>query len=314
MQTPTNHQIPAALAFNSSAALALTLLGPSTSMSQLWSQMRRLAPHMRTLLLTGPPDCGQEAIARLMLDLSPQPRRQFLVLPACEIEERLGCRQGAAAPSLPTELFLFLPDADQLTPDAQASLLQFLRARRSPATAVVAAVPENLKTLVSLGRFSSELAEVLGTVRIAVPALNDRVEDIPMLLNHLISMRCQGKQRSVAQMAEPALRAAMQHDWAGNLRELSEMADEMIRLTGSKSEIALAEWTRALSMHRLPMASPVPARMIRLDTVLQEHIYSVLRACSGNKQKAADVLGVSRSTLYRMLESAARETPLALAS
>ncbi len=312
MQTPTNHQAPAALAFNSSAALALTLLGPSTAMAQLWSQMRRLAPHLRTLLLTGTADCGQEAIARLMLDLSTQPRRQFLVLPACEVEERLEWKEGV--PSLPTELFLFLPDVDQLTPDAQASLLHFLRARRSPATAVVAAVPENLKTLVSLGRFSSELAEVLGTVRIAVPALNDRVEDIPMLLNHLISMRCQGKQRSVAQIAEPVLRAAMQHDWAGNLGELSEMADEMIRLTGSKSEIALAEWTRALSMHRLPKASPIPARMIRLDTVLQEHIYSVLRACSGNKQKAADVLGVSRSTLYRMLESAARETPLALAS
>ena len=303
---------PAAHTFTSSAALALTLLGPSTAIAQLWSQMRRLAPHMRTLLLTGLADCGQEAIARLMLDLSPQPRRQFLVLPSCEVEQRLEWKQTTA--SLPAELFLFLPDADQLTPDAQASLLQFLRTRRTSATTVVAAVSDNLKTLVSLGRFSAELAEVLGAVRIAVPALKERAEDVPMLLNQMISMRCQNKHRSVAQITEPVLRAAMQHDWSGNLRELSETADELIRLTGSRSEIGLAEWTRALNMHRLPKASPVPARMIRLDMVIQEHIYSVLRACSGNKQKAADVLGVSRSTLYRMLELAARETPLALAS
>lgn len=312
MHTPTIHEAPAALALTSSAALALTLLGPSTSMCQLWSQMRRLAPHMRTLLLTGAPDCGQEAIARLMLDLSPQPRRQFLVLPACEVEERLERSQVPA--SLPTEFFLFIPDADQLLPGAQVSLFQFLRTRRNSGTTVVAAMTENLKTLVGLGRFSAELAEVLGAVRIAVPTLKERAEDLPMLLNQMIHMRCQQRQRSVIQVAQPVLRAAMQHDWSGNLRELTEAVDELIRLSGSKMEAGLPEWTRALNAHRLPKAGPIPARMIRLDTVIQEHIYSVLRSCSGNKQQAADVLGVSRSTLYRMLESAALETPLALAS
>ena len=312
MQTSTNHQTPAALAFTSSASLALTLLGPSTSMSQLWSQMRKLAPHLRTLLLTGAPDCGQEAIARLLLDLSAQPRRQFLALPACEVEERLERTQLPA--SLPTELFLFLPDADQLVPEAQASLLQFLRSRRNSGTTVVAAVSENLKTSVGVGRFSAELAEVLGAVRIAVPTLSQRAEDLPMLLNQMVNMRCQSRRKSIPQIGEPVLRAAMQHEWSGNLQELSDTVDELLRLTGSKTEISSSEWTRALSMHRLPKAGPLPARMIRLDTVIQEHIYSVLRACSGNKQKAADVLGVSRSTLYRMLEPAARELPLALAS
>lgn len=312
MHTTTTPPAAASLAFTSSAALALTLLGPSTTMSQLWSQMRRLAPHMRTLLLTGAPDCGQEAVARLMLDLSPQPRRQFLVLPACEVQERLESLQLAT--SLASEIFLFLPDADQLAPDAQEVLLQFLRSRRNSDTAVVAAVSENLKSLVSLGRFSAELAEVLGAVRIAVPTLKERAEDLPMLLSQMVSMRCQSKQRPVTQIAEPVLRAAMQHDWSGNLRELFDTVTELLRLAGSKTEVGMAEWTRALSVHRLPKASLAPARMIRLDLVIQEHLYSVLRACSGNKQKAADVLGVSRSTLYRMLESAARETPLALAS
>ncbi len=302
----------AAHAFHSSAALALTLLGPSASMSQLWSQMRRLAPHLRTLLLTGAPDCGQEAIARLMLDLSSKPRRRFLVLSACEVETHLERIQASAVPS--TELFLFIPEVHQLSTEAQEGLLGLLRSRRGTDTTVVAGSSENLKTLVSLGRFSGELADCLGAVRIAVPALKDRAEDLPMLLSQMISLRCQNEGRPVPQLAAPILRAAVEHPWPGNLRELSETVDEALRLTGVKSEMGLPEWTRALNLGRLPRATPVPARMIRLDTVIQEHIYTVLRACSGNKQKAADVLGVSRSTLYRMLESPARDTPLALAS
>ena len=302
---------PAAHAFTSNAALALTLLGPSTSMAQVWSQMRRLAPHLRTLLLSGAPDCGQEAIARLLLDLSPKPRRPFLVLPACKVEEHLR-RVSTAGPS--TEMFLFVPDVDRLSPEAQEILLATLRIRRGNDTTVIGGSSEDLKTLVSLGRFSGELAECLGAVRIAVPTLRERAEDIPMLLNQMIGMRCQSLQRPMPQIAEPVLRAAMAHTWSGNLREFSETVDELLRLTGAKSEVGLPEWTRALSLQRLPRATAAPVRMIHLDTVIREHIYSVLRACSGNKQKAADVLGVSRSTLYRMLDPAARDRPLALAS
>lgn len=302
---------PAAHAFTSNAALALTLLGPSTSMAQVWSQMRRLAPHLRTLLLAGAPDCGQEAIARLLLDLSPKPRRPFLVLPASEVEEHLR-RIPTTGPS--TELFLFIPDVDGLSLKAQESLLGILRNRRGNDTTVIAGSSENLKTLVSLGSFSAELAECLVAVRIAVPTLRERTEDIPMLLNQMIAMRCQSRQHPVLGIAEPVLRAAMAHTWSGNLREFSEIVDELLRLCSAKLEIGLPEWTRALNLQRLPRTTAIPVRMIQLDTVIREHIYSVLRACSGNKQKAADVLGVSRSTLYRMLESAARDIPLALAS
>ncbi len=300
------------LALPSSAELALTLLGPSTSMSQLWAQMRRLAPHVRTLLLTGAPDCGQEAVARLLLDLSPQPHRLFLMLPAAKAEERLA---GAQAPSsLPPEIFLYLPDADRLSATAQDAVLRLIRSRRPQAVTVVAAASDHLRTLVSMGRFCPELAELLSAVRLAVPALKERVEDLPMLLHQMLTLRCQAKRRSTPQISEPVLRAAMGHGWSGNLRELSDTVDELLKGNDAKAELEILDWTRAMNAGRIPKVKPADVRMIRLDAVMQEHIYSVLGACSGNKQRAAEVLGISRSKLYRMLEEAAENAPLSLAS
>lgn len=303
---------PATSAFSSNAELALTLLGPSPAMSQLWSQMRRLAPHMRTLLLTGAPDSGQEAVARLLLDLSPQPGRFFLTLRAEDAEDRLARAQAPGG--LPAEVFLYLPDVDSLSSAAQGAVLRLLKSRRPTTLAVVAATSENLRTLVSMGRFCAELADLLGAVRIAVPALKERPEDIPMLLNQMVQLRCHSRQRPVPQLTEALLRASMQHAWTGNLREFSELVEELLHRNPSKGELDLPEWTRAVHMQRTPKPLPAPTRLIRLDTVVQEHIYSVLRACSGNKLRAAEVLGISRSTLYRMLEGTGQEMDLPLAS
>ncbi|MGI4826832.1 MAG: sigma 54-interacting transcriptional regulator, partial [Janthinobacterium lividum] len=204
----------------SSAKHALTLLGPSTAMSQLWAQIRRLAPHVRTVLLTGASGSGQEAVARLLLDLSPAPRRSFVVLPEAEAEERLG--RPSAIHALPVETFLFLPELERLSPAAQQGLLRLLRTRRSSGFSVIGAASEDLRALVSMGQFSPELAEALGSVRIAVPALKERLEDLPMLLNQMLSLRCHAAERPIPQLTEEFLRTAMQHAWPGNLDELTE--------------------------------------------------------------------------------------------
>lgn len=304
--------VPASCATSSQAELALTLLGPSPAMSSLWSQLRRLAPHMRTLLLTGPPDSGQEAVARLLLDLSAQPRRVFLSLPASEADEQLHRAQSPGG--FPPDVFLFLPDADRLSPEAQGNVLRLLRSRRPHTLAIVAAATaEDLRSLVSLGRFAPELAEALHAVRVAIPPLKQRAEDVPMLLQQMIQHRCRTADRTAPQIAEEVLRAAMQHPWTGNLRELSEVANELIHRSPRKGELSLAEWASAVKVQRTPDPVATPVRLLKLEAVIQEHIYAVLRACSGNKQRAAEVLGISRSTLYRTLEDAEEKT-LALAS
>ncbi len=295
-----------------STDFALTLLGPSASMSHLWSQIRRLAPHVRTVLLTGVQDCGQEAVARLLLDLSQHPRRPFIVLNENDADDRLTRVHGSGA--LPQDVFLFLPEVGQLSPLAQNHLLRFLRTRRAGAFSVAASTSEDLRALVSMGRFSAELAQALGFVRVNVPCLKDRVEDIPMLLTQTLAARAHAAGRPVPQVSEPLLRAAMQHAWSGNLAELAVVAHELLANAVDGVELGLSDWARAIAIERPTKPQPKQVRMVPLDTIVQEHICAVLRGCRGNKLRAAEVLGISRSTLYRMLEASTSDSELPLAS
>jgi len=179
----------------------------------------------------------------------------------------------------------------------------------------VAAAVEDLRALVSVGRFSAELAEMLGAVRVTVPALKDRIEDLPMLLGQMLSVRCQSLAQAVPRLSEDLLRAAMQHAWPGNLLELSGVADTLVKDAVREQELRAADLMHAIASQQVPRSSGVsPIRMVKLDTVVQEHIFAVLRGCRGNKLRAADVLGISRSTLYRMLDAAAQNTSFSLAS
>ena len=285
-----------------SAELALTLLGPSTAMSQLWTQLRRLAPHVRTVLLMGSPDCGQEAAARLLLDLSPYPQRPFLVLSEAEAEARFGRASGLNP--VPHEAFLFFSAVDRLSSAAQQNLLRLLRMRRARALSVVAATSEDLRAMVGMGRFSAELAETLGTVRVALPELQERVEDLPMLLTQMLSLRSHALQQPTPPLSEEILRAAMQHSWPGNLRELCEVVEGLITGNAAGEELRAAGLQRALRAVQAPKPSAPAVRMVKLDAVVHEHIFAVLRGCRGNKLRAAEVLGISRSTLYRILDAA----------
>lgn len=300
---------------SSNVEFALTLLGPSAAMAQLWTQVRRLAPHVRTVLLTGEPDCGQEAVARLLLDLSTQNHREFLRLTAADAEARLLRPTGLV--SFPADVLLYLPDVHRLSLEAQEALLRLIRMRRARPFTVVAATHEDLRALVSTGHFLADLAELISPVRLAVPALRQRSEDIPMLLSHMLQARClQLGRASSLQTGEDFLRAAMQHLWSGNLRELSQVLTWLC--ANSQGDLLRASDLQTALAHRkpTPVTTSAPVRMVTLEAVMQEHLLAVLRACRGNKLRAAEVLGISRSTLYRMLETAStgKPHPLSLAS
>ncbi len=292
---------------------AITLLGPSKAMEHLWTQVRRLAPHVRTLLLTGSPHSGQEAVARLLLDLSPFPRRGFLALRPAEAEEHL--LRPLASAALPADLLLFLPDVHRFSGAAQSSLLRLLRGRRAGTLTIVAATDEDLGVAVALGRFSEELAEALGSVQLDVPALRDRTEDLPMLFTQLLAAGSGTAGRPSPQTDEDFLKAAAEHSWPGNLRELGRVTEHLVRQMGDGTELTRSDLGAALAaVQQASGGEPLPLRMIKLDTVVQEHICAVLNGCRGNKLRAAEVLGISRSTLYRMLETAAAPSSLRLAS
>jgi DNA-binding NtrC family response regulator len=277
------------------------LVGPSAAAAHLWAQIRRVAPHFRTALLTGERGTGAEAVARALHDLSPATWRPFLSLNHQEAEEYFAHKTFASAP---TEGTLFLSDIESLSRSAQTGLLRLLRHRGPQAVRVVAFARHGLRPAVSTGIFSSELASSLAALRIALPALRERAEDIPLLVSHLLQRRAQALGKAAPPLTAEFLHAASHFAWPGNLEQMTGALEALIRRSTGE---ALTGGDLESSVKQTEEAAPRPAnepRMVKLETVIQEHIRAVLFGCNGNKLRAAEVLGISRSTLYRMLDAA----------
>ncbi|HZL28847.1 MAG TPA: sigma 54-interacting transcriptional regulator, partial [Acidobacteriaceae bacterium] len=192
------------------------LLGPSTAIARVWSQIRRVAPHFRAAIVTGEPGCGAEAAARSMHALSPVSNLPFIILEAADADELL----SASASHMILEGLIFLPDIDKLTPAAQRGLIRKLRIRGRTPLRIVAASGTELRACVSAGRFSAELAELLGAVRIALPPLRERPEDIPLLATHLVQRIAERLGLHIPVLAAGFHTALITFPWPGNITQL----------------------------------------------------------------------------------------------
>jgi DNA-binding NtrC family response regulator len=168
---------------------------------------------------------------------------------------------------------------------------------------MIAATSENLKILASAGRFQQELYHRFAMVEITLPPLRARKDDIPDLAKYFMSQLAPLYRRKVPTISDEAMERMLNYGWPGNVRELKGIVrSSLSRLEGD-----------VLESHHLPAltedVSPSPAEGIaesaRLQDVVEQHVLRVLKDCGGNKVRAAEVLGISRSTLYRMLDASA---------
>lgn len=301
-----NFPHPATSAVNGDDAL----LGPSPAIARVWSQIHRVAPHFRAAIITGEPGTGAESAARSMHALSPVSHLPFVSL---DPEQADSVFSLSSIQNPECEGLIFLSEVDRLAPAAQRGLLRRFRMRGRVPFRVIASPRHELRASVSAGRFAPELAELLGTVRITLPPLRERRQDLPLLATHFA--------RSVAErlgLRAPTLTAGFQEavstfGWPGNLTQLQQIFEHL--LTETTADVLTADhFAQASRTSSTPNAqSSSPTRMVRLDDIVQEHIRAVLIACQGNKLRAAEILGISRSTLYRMLDGAPanRAYPLA---
>jgi DNA-binding NtrC family response regulator len=229
------------------------------------------------------------------------PLRDRLFLELTPSEAKLWLSGGSASASLATAGMIFLPQPERLDRSDQASLLRLLRTRGNHSPRLVAYAEHGLRPLVSAGGFLPELAAIVGSLRIALPPLRDRVEDVPEILAWMLQ-RVAEDNGGVPPQFTPALLAALpEQSWPQNLDQLQEVAK---RLWEQKTHELLDEQDLQAALNAVPQRTHDrrAVRMVRLDEVIQEHIRAVLFACGGNKLRAAEILGISRSTLYRMLE------------
>jgi DNA-binding NtrC family response regulator len=305
------------------------LAGDSPAATQLREHLRRVAPHFRSALLCGEQGCGDLEVARELHRLSPVSGLPMVVLGAAEAERRLACRNDVPSP-LPVQGLLYLPEAGRLSRAAQSGLLALLRGPGAwqPSLAqagvgrsnvrVVAFAGQGLRPLVSAGAFSAELAAQLDGLRLTLPPLRERAQDLPLLLEHVARTVADELNAPQPEFSSDFLEAAERLTWPGNLTQMRAVLRRLLQQSRDESgdrtrpmdgrPLDARDLSGALEALAETMTGATSGpRLVRLEQVAQEHIRAVLIGCGGNKLRAAEVLGISRSTLYRMLESAGFE-------
>ena len=300
------------------------MIGRSPLMLDVFAKVRRVAPHFRTVLVSGMTGTGKELVARALHRQSPAAAGPFAVLNCAALVETLieselfGYVKGAFTGAYQDKVgvfesanggTVFLDEIGEMPLAAQAKLLRVLQnqeVRRvgSPVARllnirVVAATNRDLRKEVTKGTFREDLYYRLCVVEIIVPRLVDRKEDLPLLERHLLSKLAAEYRKGVKGMTRRAQARLASHSWPGNVRELENViGNACMMVEGDVIDIGdlpeyLGSQTGELSADEVGLLS--------LEQVQRQHVLDVLKRVGGNKMRAAEVLGIGRATLYDML-------------
>jgi DNA-binding NtrC family response regulator len=296
------------------------IVGSSTAMKRLRQQIRRIGPHFRTVLVSGEAGTGKELVARALHRMSPASGGPFVICHAAAIEEALGESKGSDRRAGDVGRLmkrsargtLFLDRISDMPLETQGRLLRVLmqhelaqsriNAPQRMELRIVASTEEDLRILLSTGRFSQELYQRLATVDIALPPLRERMEDLPEIARYFMERFAQLYGRGICEFADKTMERMQEYRWPGNISEL----EDVLRNSVLQSEGGVIE------SHHLPLfaeaSEPEQSTTraigsVRLQDVIEHHVLRVLKDCQGNKLRASEVLGISRSTLYRMLDA-----------
>jgi DNA-binding NtrC family response regulator len=165
---------------------------------------------------------------------------------------------------------------------------------------IITTSDRDLRTLAAIGQFRQDLCARLSAVEISVPPLRERAEDIPELAEWLLGQLADAAGQNPKVFADEAIMQLQGRLWPGNMREL----ERVVALAAGLAEGGVIEPRHLLTLVEAGPATPraaAPERTERLHDVMQRHVLEVLTRCGGNKVRAAVLLGISRSTLYRML-------------
>jgi DNA-binding NtrC family response regulator len=303
------------------------MVGRSPLMLDVFARIRRVAPHFRTVLVTGATGTGKELVAQALHRLSPVSKGKFAVCNCSALVETLleselfGHVRGAftgAAQDKPG-LFeyadggtIFLDEIGELSLPAQAKLLRVLQNRqvqrvgsvtpRSIDVRVVAATHRDLKAMVRDGQFREDLYYRLAIVEIALPSLASRAEDLPLLERFFLQRFSTEYAKSIAGLTRRAQARMAAYSWPGNIRELENVIGNACMMVEG-NVIDIDDLPENLRVGDGGDKHPISEdeTFLPLEEVQKRHILRVLEAVGGHKARAAEVLGIGRATIYQML-------------
>jgi DNA-binding NtrC family response regulator len=311
------------------------MIGRSPAMQELFGSVRRLAPHVRTVLITGETGTGKELVANALHAAGPRQARRFTTLNCSAVVETLfeselfGHVRGAftGASDMKVGMFehadggtLFLDEAGELPLAMQAKLLRAVEygevqrvgslENRKVDVHVIAATNRDLRAESAGGRFRLDLFYRLSIIEIHLVPLRERPEDIPYLTARFVRECAERLNRPITGVAPSAERLLQQTLWPGNIRELRNVIERACIVSENRIlserdfQAALAPQRAALEHVVAPAMAAVPDRLDdpHLSSAQREHIERVLLQARGNKAAAAKLLGISRRSLYRWID------------
>jgi two-component system response regulator HydG len=300
------------------------MIGRAPAMQELFALIRRLAPHVRTALISGETGTGKELVARALHQLGPRKARRFVAINCSAVVESLfeselfGHVRGAFTGASETKpgLFeaadggtLFLDEVGELPPAVQAKLLRVIESGevqrigslepRRVDVRIIAATNRNLAAEAASARFRSDLFYRLNVVEIQLPPLRERREDIQYLTAAFAREFSERFGKPVEGLTPTAERLLASAPWPGNVRELRNVLERACMLADgefiTERELSGSFWTSS------PVGLGGPAFVPKPD-VDRDGILSALDRAGGNKAVAARMVGLSRRAFYRRLE------------
>jgi DNA-binding NtrC family response regulator len=318
---------------------SLPMVGSTQVMKALLERIKQVAPTMATVLITGASGTGKELVARAVHQNSLRRTRKFITVNCTAIPEQViesqlfGHEKGAFTGAWKDkrglveeahEGTLFLDEIGDLSPNMQTKLLRLLQegeykpvgslVTKKADIRFVAATNHNLKIEINEKRFREDLYYRLNVVHIELPPLKERKKDIPLLSYHFLKKYARINRKDVQEISPEAMQALVSREYPGNVRELENIIERGIIFCSSKTLTlkdlqleseedvfypALGEDVRQLSFKE--------AKEKMINRFHNQYIMALLRESGGNISKAAEMAGIQRQYLHRLMKEAGIE-------
>jgi two-component system, NtrC family, nitrogen regulation response regulator NtrX len=312
-----------------------SLIGKSAAMSQLRQAIERVAPTNSRVMIVGPSGAGKELAARTMHDLSARNSGPFIVINAAAITpERMEVElfgidhSNGSEQRKPGALdeahggTLFIDDVADLPRETQNKILRVLvdqtfqrvggTAKVSVDVRIVSSTSRNLEVLIAEGRFREDLYHRLSVVPIRVPALAERREDIPELVDYFMEQISQATGLPKRRIGEDAMAVLQSHNWPGNVRQLRNNVERLMILAGGDPEAVVDASMLPPDVGSMVPNMPngsggeqlmgLPLRDAR-EVFEREYLVAQISRFGGNISRTAEFVGMERSALHRKLKA-----------
>lgn len=301
------------------------LVGNSPQMEKVVKMLEQVSPADSNLLVTGETGTGKELAARTIHHLSRRKSCPFVAFNCGAFSEELianelfGHEKDAFTGAKTKKIGLlesahrgtvFLDEIGEMPLNMQVKLLRVIEEgellRVGGTTPIdvdvrfVAATARNLQHECEQGRFRTDLYYRLNVVTITMPPLTERGEDIPLLVHYFLAQKSKKTGKKVLGMEDAALNVLLRYPWPGNVRELENVIERAVVLAGGEN-ICVRDLPPDFTQLQVSALRSMPPRLQTLEEQEKEYIALVLAQTGGNRTRAAEILGIDRTSLWRKL-------------